>query len=107
MRSSARYTGSDHQSASSSITALPLLSSSLDEESQRPLTSTGSPHTNADSIRASYGSEMHHDDVIEHLDVIGVWLHLYYYESALTLFFADSHVSTVSSLTNAANTILM
>ena len=71
VRSSARYSATDR---SSSITALPLLSSSLDYADGPLSTSTGSPtihHTNADSIRATYGSEMHHDDVIEHLDVIG------------------------------------
>ena len=70
-------TPDSHLSASSSITALPLLSSTYEgEDFQGPLTiSTDSPasdhRTNADSIRATYGSEIHHDDVIEHLDVIG------------------------------------
>jgi hypothetical protein len=70
-------TPDSHLSASSSITALPLLSSTYEgEDFQGPLTiSTDSPsndnQTNADSIRATYGSEIHHDDVIEHLDVIG------------------------------------
>jgi hypothetical protein len=98
----------DQQSASSS--ALPLLSDEGDE-SQGPFTTStvsrrSMRHTNADSIRATYGSEiLHHDDVIEHLDVIGAWL--YYYGSARTNFVVDPQVSTVSSLANAANTILM
>jgi hypothetical protein len=75
-----RYSLSVDQQSSSS--ALPLLSDE-GNESQRPLsTSTMSRrnlrHTtsNADSIRATYGSEIHHDDVIEHLDVIGAWLYI-------------------------------
>lgn len=71
MRSSSRYTLSpDPQTSSTS--ALPLLSDE-EEESQGPLSTSAASHTNADSIRATYGSELevHHDDVIEHLDVIG------------------------------------
>ena len=73
IRSCARYSATDR---SSSVMALPLLSSSVDDREGALTTSTGTPsirHTNADSIRATYGSEMHHDDVIEHLDVIGRW----------------------------------
>ncbi|KAF8238778.1 hypothetical protein L208DRAFT_1240824 [Tricholoma matsutake] len=89
MRSSSRYTLSpDPQTSSTS--ALPLLSDE-EEESQGPLSTSAASHTNADSIRATYGSELevHHDDVIEHLDVI------------------DPQVSTISNLANAANTILI
>ena len=48
----------------------------------------------------------HHDDVVEHLDVIGIFLSLFppqFYNNSIT----DSQVGAVSILTNAANSIVM
>jgi hypothetical protein len=51
--------------------------------------------------------EMHHNDIVEHLDVIGAYL----YSSVSTFdylhFTLDAQISTVSHLSNAANSILM
>lgn len=53
-------------------------------------------------------SELHHNDIIEHLDVIGEFLsHIYTKYSLLKFIYTDAHISTVSHLSNAANSILV
>jgi hypothetical protein len=79
IRSCARYS---HAVASADRQNLPLLPHERDISHGTPsvaAATTGSnlsfQHT-GDSIRASDPNEMHHDDVIEHLDVIGGFLYL-------------------------------
>jgi hypothetical protein len=74
-RSSARHS---HAVASADRQNLPLLPHDREIPHGTPsvaAATTGSnlsyQHTGTDSIRASDPNEMHHDDVIEHLDVIG------------------------------------
>ena len=60
--------------------------------------------TTADDEDSQFSGH-HHDDVVEHLDVIGIFpsfLHLNF-----ITFHTDSHVGAVSNLTNAANSIVM
>ena len=47
----------------------------------------------------------HHDDVVEHLDVIGISLLASHFSSSHSI--TDSQVGAVSNLTNAANSIVM
>lgn len=54
--------------------------------------------------------EHHHDDIVEHLDVIGEILSSFHSNERLnepTTAITDAQVATVSNLTNAANSILM
>ncbi len=66
----------------------------------------------SDEANASYQSyhpldDHHHDDIVEHLDVIGACTVLHIFPSSLWQYFVDPQVATVSNLTNAANSILM
>lgn len=49
----------------------------------------------------------HHDDVVEHLDVIGVWFTKTLLNISLIRGLLDPQVATANNLTNAANSILM
>lgn len=65
-------------------------------------------HLDATHMRLVDSSETHHDDIVEHLDVIGeFYVSLSIQDNNRLLLPSDPQVSTLSSLTNAANTILM
>ena len=71
-------------------------------------------HVDPSIVESSFDDEdsqisgHHHDDVVEHLDVIGIFLHLSPFSASTTKqFITDSQVGAVSNLTNAANSILM
>ena len=49
----------------------------------------------------------HHDDVVEHLDVIGIFLFFFLSPFPASISITDSQVGAVSILTNAANSIVM
>lgn len=51
--------------------------------------------------------EHHHDDIVEHLDVIGMYLWPFSCLLDSTECLADPQIATVSTLTNAANSIVL
>lgn len=70
-----------------------------------------SPHSHNDEggTGLKTDEDHHHDDVVEHLDVIGriCYFSLHLSSSHVNCAIPDPQVATVSSLTNAANSILM
>lgn len=84
-----------------------MIQSDEGEEPGRIGSALSLPHTD---LSDTPEEEHHHDDIVEHLDVIGKSLSLLFACSVLFNIMSvtpDPQVATVSNLTNAANSILM